>query len=133
MSHASVSIGSAPYKMEVSGSSGHTLVADEPIELGGGNLGFSPDELLCSALGACTAATLKMYAAHKNWPLEQADIMVEIDRKSAGLPLLMRRVIKLKGSFTAEQTDRLLGIANKCPIHKLLANQTTIETVIEIL
>jgi putative redox protein len=59
--------------------------------------------------------------------------MVEIDRKSAGLPLLMRRVIKLKGSFTAEQTDRLLGIANKCPIHKLLANQTTIETVIEIL
>ncbi len=131
MSKATVSIGDIPYKMIAVSGGGNTLIADEPAEFGGGNEGFSPDELLCSALGACTAATLKMYAGRKGWIVEKLEVSVSFERKPGEVSVVLQRAILLEGVFTAEQTQRLLDIANKCPIHKLLSNQIRIETVIQ--
>lgn len=130
MANATVSIGKSHYKMHVNSGGGNGLLADEPIEVGGENLGFSPDELLCSALGACTAATLRMYADRKQWPLEGVDVEVSFNREASFSQTSISRKITLLGSLTEDQKERLLDIANKCPTHKTLSHPIHIETVI---
>lgn len=130
MAEATVQIDAVPYKMIALSGGGNTLIADEPETLGGGNLGFSPDELLCASLGACTAATLRMYADRKGWNMEKATVQVHFDRKPGEASVVLHRRIRFAGDFTAEQAKRLLEIADKCPMHKLLSNQISIQTVI---
>ncbi len=67
MMQIKAAIGLEPYKIEIKSSTGNVLIADEPVENGGKDKGFSPKELLASALAACTCATLRMYAGRKNW------------------------------------------------------------------
>lgn len=129
MSKAAVSISTLPYKMDIQSGSGHYITGDEPIELGGGNLGFSPDELLCAALASCTSATLRMYADRKQWPLEGVEVEVSIERMPGGKETNFVEKINLKGNINAEQRERLMDIAGKCPVHKTLTNQINIQTI----
>ena len=104
------------------------LISDEPTELGGTDLGFSPSELLCSALATCTCITLRMYADRKGWPLEDVKVQVQFERDTAQNTTQMQRHITLIGDLSDEQKAQLLNIANKCPIHKVLTNPIAVVT-----
>src|SRR5690606_34513771 len=67
------------YKVEITSPTGNVVIADEPLDKGGKDLGFSPKELLGSALAACTSATVKMYADRKEWDLQEVKIHIELD------------------------------------------------------
>lgn len=96
----------------------HTLVADEPVELGGGDRGLMPFELLAAALGACTNMTLRLYADRKGYAL--TDVSVALTQTVSGQDRLVERVITLTGELDADARQRLLEIANKCPVHRAL-------------
>jgi putative redox protein len=130
MSEATVSIEKSHYRMQAVSGGNNVLIADEPEEVGGANMGFSPDELLCSALGACTAATLRMYADRKEWPLESVEVKVAFQRESSFSSTKIVRNIKLQGDLSEDQRERLLDIANKCPVHKTLTQPIEIETTV---
>lgn len=116
------------YKVEIKSASGNTLIADEPVENGGKNLGFSPHELLISALAACTNATLRMYADRKQWDLQEVKTNIELLPDESGQKTILNRQIELIGNLSNEQKERLMTVANKCPIHKALSNPIEINT-----
>lgn len=105
----------------------HTLLTDVGRDDGGDDLAPDPHALLDAALGACTALTVKMYAARKGWPLENADVTITHEESPGHYRL--HRVVTLRGDLTDEQRARLMEIANKCPIHRILTGEITIGTV----
>lgn len=104
----------------------HALLTDVPADDGGDNLAPDPHALLDGALGACTALTVKMYAARKGWPLENADVV--ITHEEAPGHYRLHRSVTLRGELSEEQRARLLEIANKCPIHRILSGEISIST-----
>jgi putative redox protein len=104
------------------------LIADEPTSNGGTDLGFSPSELLCSALATCTCVTLRMYADRKKWNLEKVEANIQMEKDAAQNITNIRREIQLYGNLTHEQKKRLMEIAEQCPIHKTLTNPIHIKT-----
>lgn len=104
----------------------HRLRADEEIAKGGTGTGPAPHELLLAALGACTAMTLKVYAARKGWAVRDVHVRLNAAPGSAGL--VITRDVTLVGDLDAEQRQRLLDIADKCPVHKTLTGEIAIET-----
>jgi putative redox protein len=102
------------------------FLSDAEISKGGTNTGPSPHEYLGAALAACTSMTLKMYAGRKEMPLENAIVTVDIERVDDVEKL--SRDIQLIGNLSSEEKERLIEIANKCPIHKALAGQIQIKT-----
>lgn len=117
---------------------GHNLPADEPIAYGGTDRGPSPYDYLQASLGACTAMTVQMYARRKKWPLDDAVVRLRYgkvhaqdceDCESPGHKIdQFERELELVGDLTSEQRQRLLEIAEKCPVHKTLLNETRINT-----
>lgn len=124
---AQTHIGRDRYRMEIRTAS-NTLIADEPLDKGGKDLGFSPHELLAAALGGCTNATVRMYADRKEWPLEAIDTKVTIEHGETFDDTMIHRSIRFTGDLSEEQRTRLLQIAERCPIHRTLIGNVKIDT-----
>jgi putative redox protein len=109
----------------------NVLIADEPVDKGGQNKGFNPSELLLASLGACTSATLRMYADRKGMSLEEINVHLEMDRNEENNITLISRNIVVTGNLSSEDKQKLLAIANKCPIHKILTSTIKIDSKLD--
>ncbi|MDX1542695.1 MAG: bifunctional alpha/beta hydrolase/OsmC family protein [Christiangramia sp.] len=116
----------------------HHFLADEPQSAGGNDLGPNPYELVSSGLAACTSMTLQMYAQRKDWKIDNVETHVSYSKKhsndcencendSARIDHFEREII-LKGDLDAAQKERLLEIADKCPVHRTLSSKALINT-----
>lgn len=120
-----------------SGPNHHTL-ADEPEAYGGTNQGMTPYGFLAAGLGACTSMTIRMYARRKGWPLTHVSVDVshnKVHAQDANEPTgtkidSFRREVHLEGDLDAEQRQRLLEIADKCPVHRTLERESHVETIL---
>lgn len=116
----------------------HALTADEPESVGGNDFGPSPYEYLSAALAACTSMTIQMYTKHKSWNLDEVTVHVQHGKNyhmDADDPEQsnkkidhFERAIELEGDLTEEQIERILKIADKCPVHKTLSSVILINT-----
>ena len=115
----------------------HALIADEPAGVGD-DLGPTPYDLLLASLGACTAMKLQLYAGRKQWPLEHLSVRLTHDRihaddsrnceKTPCMIERIERIVNLSGPLSDEQRQRLLAIAERCPVHRTLTGETQIVT-----
>ena len=117
--------GAGRFQAEVRVGRTHFLV-DEPVEVGGLGSGPSPFELVSAGLGACTAMTLRMYAERKGLPLGLVSVAVS-HRRVEGAERF-ERTVSLGGDLTMDQVQRLMEIADRCPVHRVLEPGATIET-----
>lgn len=109
---------------------GHFIYADEPTELGGTDEGMNPGALLLASLGSCTAITIRMYADRKEIPLESIKIELAICKEEEmSKETTISRKIEFTGDLNDEHRERLMIIADKCPIHTLLSNPIKILTI----
>lgn len=111
----------------------HVLIVDEPVADGGQNKGPTPVELLLSAIGSCVAMTLRMYAERKGWDL--GDITVNVQQHtlltSEGIKKTLTEEIVIENEITDSQRKRLHTIAGKCPVAKMVQNETEINSIIK--
>ena len=116
----------------------HYMIADEPESVGGNDFGPTPYELVSAGLSACTAMTIKMYANRKGWDLQNIEVHTSYDKKhsqdcencedpTAKIDTFERE-IKLEGNLDEKQIQRILQIADKCPVHKTLHSETQVIT-----
>ncbi|MBE9583564.1 OsmC family protein [Mucilaginibacter sp. JRF] len=109
-------------------SGNNTIIADEPLDKGGADTGMDPFGLLLASLGSCTSITLRMYIDRKMWIVDEITVDLELFRTENGV--LIERMLKFKGELIQEQIDRLLQIADHCPIHKILTGNIDIYTTV---
>jgi len=120
--------GAGKFQVQVS-VHGSRFIADEPADVGGLGSGPSPYELVSAGLGACTSMTLRLYAERKGWPLRRTRVAVRHDKVAGQTPPdTFSRQIALEGPLDAEQTARLLEIADKCPVHRTLEGGSRVTT-----
>lgn len=132
--------GRGPYGQRITAGR-HVLSADEPAPVGH-DTGPSPYDLLLAGLGACTAMTLRMYAARKKWPLESVTVSLRHARIHAtdcaecatqtGHVDRVERTIGLTGDLDAQQREKLLGIADRCPVHRTLQSEVDVRTTLDV-
>lgn len=116
----------------------HQIVADEPISIGGNDLGAGPYDLLLASLGACTGITLRMYAKRKGWDVD--DVLVHLnhqkkyvddcafcEKPTAKLDHI-EKTIEIKGNLDEKQRERMLEISKKCPVHRTLLSEVRISS-----
>lgn len=125
MRQVTVSWAGGPFAQDIE-VGGLRLRSDEEKTQGGEDTGPAPHELLLAALGSCTAMTLKMYAERKGWPLRNVQVALNGSTTDAGF-VIVRQLI-FDGDLDGEQRQRLVEIAEKCPVHKTLSGAITIQT-----
>jgi len=110
----------------------HVSIIDEPTDIGGGNNGPTPIEYLLTAIGSCIAITLRMYAERKGWDLGKINVNVSQKNELTikGAFKYLSEEISFEKDVTDDQRKRLLIIAGKCPVAKMVKNETIIESKI---
>jgi len=123
------------FLQDINAGPAHHLVADEPEAYGGTDRGLSPYGFLSAGLGACTSMTVRMYARRKGWPLTGISVDVSHDKVHAqdashegAKADRFRRVIRLEGELSEDQRQKLLEIADRCPVHRTLERSSEIDT-----
>ena len=124
--------------MDAINADGHRFTADEPKGIGGTGLGPTPYDLLGAALASCTVMTMNFFARRENLPLEQVEVSVQHDRihaddcedckKTDGKIDRFQRKIEMQGTLNEEQLALLMKIADRCPVHRTLENEISIES-----
>lgn len=122
---AQAQIGRSQYQTIVT-SAKHSLIADEPESTDGTDTGMSPFSLLLASLGSCTAITLRMYINRKMWLVDEITVAMELFNVADGI--LIERQLGFKGDLTEVQKQRLIEIADACPVHKILIGNIMIDT-----
>jgi putative redox protein len=128
-------------QVEEPGRPGHRLLADEPVEDGGEDLGFSPYDLLLSSLAACKVMTVQLYARRKGWPLTGVTLRLdhrtitaaECDDCVSPPEAKVERIdceIAFEGDLDQAQLDRLRDIADRCPVHRTITGEVKIHTAL---
>ena len=110
---------------EVDLEGGHTLVVDEPVDRGGTDTGPRPTQLLAASLAGCTAITVEMYADRKGWDVGAIEVDVDVAYDGT-VPSTYAVALKLPRELSDDQRQRLLTVAAKCPVHKLLVGEATV-------
>jgi putative redox protein len=131
-----IETGSGTYTQQITAGH-HRLVSDEPQPIGT-DAGPTPYDLLLAALGACTSMTVRMYANRKGWPLERVRVTLRHSRihaedcadceTSSGWIDHIDREVELAGDLDDTQRQRLLHIAERCPVHQTLTSEVQIAT-----
>ena len=121
-------IGTQKYLCTISWRNGQLLM-DEPEAVGGNDLGPDPYSTLLASLAGCTLSTLRMYIDRKGWTIPEIKIMINATQETSDtIATKISRDISFTGSITNEQKERLLFIADKCPVSKILKGNITINT-----
>lgn len=117
---------------------GHMGLVDEPVEIGGLDKGPTPYDLLCGALASCTSITLRLYANRKEWEVSRIRVEVRYAKEykadcencdqSSPKVDTFERMISIEGDLTDQQKERMLQIANNCPVHKTLESDIHISS-----
>ncbi len=126
------------FKQDIAVGPKHHIAADEPKAFGGTDTGLSPYQLVSAGLGACTSMTIRMYARRKKWPLEHVSVDVthdkihasDCDHCAGGDHKIdqFRRTIRLTGDLDDDQREKLMAIADRCPVHRTLEGEIEIVT-----
>jgi putative redox protein len=115
--------GGFAHEIDIEG--GHTIVVDEPHDSGGTDTGPSPGRLLAASLASCTAVTMEIYAERKGW--EIGAVEVEVDATYEGhVPTAFDVTARLPAGLSEEQRERLLAVASKCPVHRVLSGERAV-------
>ena len=117
------------YKTELKVRS-HTLIADEPADVGGKDLGPRPGDFYRMSLASCTAITLRMYANRKKFDVKEIQVTVSTEEGEG--KTILHTSIKIKGNLDEAQHTRMLQIAKLCPVHKMLTNPIEIKTNLSV-
>lgn len=121
-------IGTEKYKVTIQWRNGQ-LIGDEPESLGGKDLGPDPYSLLLASLAACTLSTLRMYIDRKGWDIPHIAVTLNMGKEdNDNLTTIIQRDIQFGNGVTDEQKEKLLLIATKCPVSKILSNNIIIHT-----
>lgn len=131
MAKTTVRLGREGYRTDIRVRT-HTIYADEPVDSGGTDTAPTPTEMLMGALGSCMAITARLYAERKGWPLEGVEIALDFERFAgkeyaaysgdAAFVHEIRQQITLLGPLDDDQRERLLEIASRCPVHRIVEN-----------
>ena len=132
-----VRVGSDGYLTQRITAGSHTLLADEPRDVGGQDKGPNPYELLLAALGACTSMTLQLYAKRKGWPLQRVEVELsqqqvhaqdcaDCEERDVRMDRITKR-LRLFGPLDEAQRQRLLEIAARCPVNRTLTGEIAME------
>jgi putative redox protein len=113
------------YAHEVDLEGGHEIVVDEPLTAGGTDTGPRPTQLLGASLAGCIAITMEMYARRKEWDVGKVEVTVDMEYEGP-VPRTFNVAVELPGRLNEEQRRRLLAIACRCPVHKILAGEATV-------
>lgn len=112
----------------------HAILGDEPISSKGTDLGFSPEDLMLSAIGACKVSTVRFIARKHGWEIGNvyANLEMKVERKSTGLHTDVSVQIEIEGDLTDEQRTELLRQADRCYVHRMIEGTWSIGSAIPV-